>query len=98
MGKTIIIALAILLFLAGCASNIQTTGTSSHGYLRLSGSMYDRAAYVDGNLIGVDPEDDSNTVRLKTGSHLLEIRSPNRILLSESIEITEKCTTEITVP
>jgi hypothetical protein len=100
----IINALMILILLLGLLAcsvhkSNQSAGTvSQYGYLRLSGSMVNREAYIDGNVVGVDPEDDTNTFRLQSGMHKLEIRSKNRILLSSDILISDGQTENITVP
>ncbi len=95
MTTRILILTGLLLLLTACAVN---NGSSEYGYLNLSGSLANREAWVDGNQIGVDPADDSTLIRLKTGAHALEIRSHNRILLSEEISVEPGQTLEITVP
>lgn len=95
------IAIIAMILVISCSvqkSNQSATSTSEYGYIRLSGSMLNREARIDGNIVGVDPEDDSNTLRLKSGLHKLEIRSSNRILLTEDFLVTEGQTVEVTVP
>lgn len=101
MKNFIILAILFLLLVTACSvqkSNEGATTKSQYGYIRLAGSMVNREAYIDGNSVGVDPEDDTNTFRLKAGMHLLEIHSRNRVLLSEQILVTANQTIEITVP
>ncbi|MCB5284975.1 MAG: hypothetical protein LHW45_05235 [Candidatus Cloacimonetes bacterium] len=101
MTARILIVAALLLLLAACASNQDASGSSSaseYGYLNLAGSMINREAWVDGTQLGVDPEADSNRVRLKAGPHKLEFRSSNRILRAEDILVEAGQTVEVTVP
>ncbi|MBW6514887.1 MAG: hypothetical protein K0B87_09075 [Candidatus Syntrophosphaera sp.] len=100
--KNIIILLILgLLLITACSvqkANEGATTKSDYGYVRLAGSMLNREAYIDGTSVGVDPEADTNTFRIKAGMHLLEIHSRNRALLSEQILVTAGQTVEITVP
>ncbi|MCB5247006.1 MAG: hypothetical protein LHW57_03135 [Candidatus Cloacimonetes bacterium] len=87
----------VLLLLAACATSAQNS-TSEYGYLCLDGSMANREAWVDGYQLGVDISEEVNRVRLKAGSHALEIRSANRILLAEEVIMEAGQTIIITVP
>lgn len=96
----LILALTLQL-MAACSANDPRSGSSSgsdYGYLCLEGSMYNREAYLDGYQTGVDPDDDSRILRLRSGKHSLEIRSSNRILLQEEVMIEAGQTVSITVP
>ncbi len=97
MKVRIAFAILILLSLFACAT-VGSGNSGEYGYLVLSGSMLNREARVDGNLVGVDPADDTQRVRLKAGSHILEIRSQNRVLLAEEIIIEAGKTSSITIP
>lgn len=101
MKQAIILLALLLLLLAACSvhkANQSATSKSEYGYIRLAGSMASREAYIDGNQVGTDPEDDTNSYRLKSGTHKLEIRSKNRLLLAEDILVTADQTVEIIVP
>lgn len=74
MKIRIVFALLILFILSACAS-LDSGGSSEYGYLILSGSTLNREIWVDEKIIGVDPEEDTQRLRLKAGSHVLEIRS-----------------------
>jgi hypothetical protein len=79
-------------------ANQEQSQTNGYGYLTLAGSMNNRQALIDGYEVGIDPEDDTNTRRLKAGIHKLEIRSSNRILLFEEINIQSGQTLQVTIP
>ncbi|NLW19711.1 MAG: hypothetical protein GXY81_08500 [Candidatus Cloacimonetes bacterium] len=90
MKVRITFALLILLLLSACAST-NSGKPSEYGYLILSGSMVNREARVDGNLVGVDPAEDTQRVRLKAGNHVLELRSKNWVQNEDfTIEAGEK--------
>jgi hypothetical protein len=96
MKYGILILTAILLLMASCSMDKGTPG--QYGYISLAGSMANREAYIDGVQVGVDPADDTNSFRLKGGVHKLEIRSKNRVLLAEDIDVIAGETVSITVP
>ncbi len=101
MQRINILIILCILFLTACSvENATQTSTvkSEYGYVRLCGSMMNREAFIDGNLFGVDPEADTNTIRVKSGTHNLEIRSKNRSLFAQEMLITSGQTTEVTVP
>ena len=100
LNKTIFIlciTLLLFIFLFSCSAN-KDKEQVQYGYLRLEGSMVNREAYVDGQSVGIDPEYDANTIPLRVGTHHLEIRSKNRILLADDIVIEPKKVTQVTVP
>ena len=100
MKVRVMLIIGVLLLLAACGTNAAGGGKqpSEYGYLSLAGSMMNREAWVDGTQLGVDPEADSNRVRLKAGPHKLEFRSSNRILRAEDILVEAGQTVEVTVP
>ncbi len=100
MKVRVMLIIGVLLLLAACGTNAAGGGKqpSEYGYLSLAGSMMNREAYVDGTFVGVDPADDSNRIRLKVGTHLVVIRSSNRVLLSAKILIEPGEILEVTVP
>ena len=49
-------------------------------------------------MMEIDPEYDANTIPLRVGTHHLEIRSKNRILLADDIVIEPNKVTQVTVP
>ncbi len=99
MKARYLVIAAVLLLLAACSSNQEAAGSASqYGYLSLAGSMMNREAWVDGLQLGVDPEADSNRVRLKVGPHKLEFRSSNRVLRADDILVEAGQTVEVTVP
>jgi len=87
----------LLLVLFACSANSSKL-QADYGYLRLDGSMVNREVYVDGGSVGIDPEYDANTIPLRVGTHHLEIRSKNRILLADDIVIEPNKVTQVTVP
>jgi hypothetical protein len=93
----LLIPLSLLLLLFACSANSNKSQVA-YGYLRLDGSMMNREAYVDGQSVGIDPEYDANTIPLRVGTHHLEIRSKNRILLADDIIIEPNKITQVTVP
>lgn len=99
MKKFVMAGLVICLFLGACA--VTGTGGSlskeATGYLRLTGDFDRREILVDGKNVGVDPEEDYVRVSLKPGNHLLEVRSSNRVLLTQQVEITPGQTVQITI-
>ena len=100
LNKTIFIlciTLLLLIFLFSCSANMDKEQVP-YGYLRLEGSMVNREAYVDGQSVGIDSEYDANTIPLRVGTHYLEIRSKNRILLADDIVIEPNKVTQVTVP
>ncbi|HOD59993.1 MAG TPA: hypothetical protein PKH17_04540 [Candidatus Syntrophosphaera sp.] len=100
MKKSLLILsifMSLLLVLFACSAN-NTKSQVDYGYLRLDGSMTNREAYVDGRSVGIDPEYDANTIPLRVGTHHLEIRSKNRILLADDIVIEPNKITQVTVP
>lgn len=96
----IILALALLL-LAACVANKSNQGAvvkDDLGFLRLTGSMVNREVLINGSSVAVDVEDDVNRFGLKAGTYDLEIRSANRVLLTQKIFITAGQTVELMVP
>ena len=93
----IVIVSISLLMLFACSVDISKS-LLEYGYLRLDGSMVNREAYIDGQIVGIDPEYDANTIPLRVGTHHLEIRSKNRILLEDNIIIEPDKVTRVTVP
>ncbi len=92
-----ILVLGILV--AACGS--QTGGQqadAAKGYLSLVGSVANREVWIDGYSRGLDTENDVNRFLLHEGVHRLEIRSANRVLLAEDINISGGQTVEVTVP
>jgi hypothetical protein len=101
MKTWIIAAVFVALAFFSCSmgkTNQDQSQSSGYGYLTLAGSMNNRQALIDGYEVGTDPEDDTNTRRLKAGNHKLEIRSSNRILLSEEVNIKSGQTLQVTIP
>jgi hypothetical protein len=100
MRILLVFVLLIGILFGACASQAteDSVNKEASGYLRLTGSFERREILIDGANVGVDPEEDTMRISLKPGSHLLEIRSSNRILLSQQIEIVPGQTLQITAP
>lgn len=100
MRKYMVTLLIIGILVGACATSGSQGNVSKEalGYLRLTGAFDRREIIIDGRNVGVDPEEDNLRVSLKPGNHLLEIRSSNRILLSQQVEIVAGQTVQITVP
>lgn len=100
MKTSIIILLTALLLLAACSVQKINQGANVKediGYLRLNGIIRNRQVYINGNSVGVDPEDDVQRYALKAGLYKLEIRSSNRILLAQDVLISGGQTVDISV-
>jgi len=100
MRSMLLAMLLVGILIGACAASGTQTGVSKEavGYLRLVGNFDRREILVDGKNVGVDPEDEYVRVSLKPGGHLLEVRSSNRELLSQQVEIVPGQTVQITIP
>jgi hypothetical protein len=97
----IISSLLVLLLLSACSVS-KTNQTSvmkpDYGMLRLVGDPIGREVSLDGVVISLDPKKKVNIFELKTGTYALEIRSQDRILLSQKLFITNSQTNEVKMP
>jgi hypothetical protein len=69
-----------------------------YGMLRLVGDPVGRTVTLDGNIVPLDLKKELNIFELKTGTYALEIRSQDKVLLSQKLFITNGQTNEVKMP
>ncbi len=97
----IISSILVLLLLSACSVskyNQTSVMKPDYGMLRLVGDPIGREVTLDGTLVKLDTKKEVNIFELKTGTYALEIRSQDKVLLSQKLFITNGQTNEVKMP